>query len=64
MSVATNVPTAAPLSSVALRLPSTATGRSFTASILIVIVAIFESDLPSLTLNVKLSAPFAFALGV
>ena len=51
-------------SSVALAEPSFATGVSLTAVIVIVTVAVFESTVPSLTLNVKLSAPFLFGSGV
>ena len=44
--------------------PFDATGASFTGSIVTVTVATFESALPSVTWNVKLSVPFAFGFGV
>ena len=39
-------------------------GASFTALTVTVTVALAESAAPSFTLNVKLSAPFASAVGV
>src|SRR5207244_4340129 len=62
-SVAARVPVAVMPCGVA-RVPFVATGASFTAVMLIEIVATFESTIPSLALNVKLAEPLKFGAGV
>jgi hypothetical protein len=62
-SVAARVPLAG-VSSGVVSEPAAATGASLTAVIVTVKVAVFESTLPSLALNVIVSVPFAFAPGV
>jgi hypothetical protein len=52
------------VSSAVVSVPSTATGVSLTAVIAIVTVAVFESIVPSFALNVTVSDPVAFGLGV
>ena len=61
-----NTPGAATMSgwsSVAVYASGSATGESFTALIVIVTVATFESAVPSFAVYVKLSLPFVFAAG-
>jgi hypothetical protein len=52
------------MSSVTVTVCPLATGRSSTAVTVIATVATFESTPPEVTLNVKLSAPVAFGVGV
>jgi hypothetical protein len=62
-SLPVSVPPAA-LSSCAISVPEFATGSSFTASIVTVTVATFESALPSFTLKVNKSDPLTCGFGV